>query len=297
MRNLNPHNPGQQRGRYALRLLPPATALLTLVIALLAVPAQARELKPSDYKDFFMPPTVHVDEAAKPAEVGDSATITAASAFSMGSLSSDPTTLSTPTYPNDTLVCNSWGYIAGKQNSYVTGNCGPGWEFDRRQKTGSPICNSSGACYYWYGGYITGDFQGCGWIRDVDVNQNSQQTHTGCAPGSIDKEPCQFIYCSDGTYNSAIVFGSSDDGQTATLKASCYMVANIRPWLNGQHIGGNITGRDAAGNPFNPQQDLTRFKARYAAKYTVDGYAFLMVHNTQPIAGQPSWAFMPWSCF
>jgi hypothetical protein len=70
---------------------------------------------------------------------------------------------------------------------------------------------------------------------------------------------------------------------------SCYLVANIRPWLDNQTLKGQISG------PYPPS--ATRFKARYVAKYKVGGYAFLMVHDTAAPAGQPNWGFMPWGCF
>jgi hypothetical protein len=253
-------------------------------MALFAVPAQARPVKASDLKGVTLPPIAHIKDATKPPEVGTPASTEPT--LSLGSLDSTVQALTTPTYPNDTLKCSSWGYIAGKANSYVTGNCGPGWLFDRRQKTGAPLCNNSGRCYYWYGGYIGYDYGGCGWIRDVDAKSYSTTTHTGCAPGTIEKQNCDYIYCPNG---EKATFGGTDDGVVLPLKLSCYLVANIRPWLDNQTLKGQLSG------PYPPS--ATRFKVRYVAKYTIGGYAFLMVHDTAAPAGQPNWGFMPWGCF
>jgi hypothetical protein len=263
-------------------------ATLTLTSMLSAGPANAKPVTANDFKGQTLAPVATINEATKPPEVGQSATLGPASSMTTLAPAADSlNALSTPTYPNDTLECRGWGYVAAKENSYITGNCGPGWEFDRRQKSGSAICNSSGACYYWHGGFIQGAFQGCGWIRDVDIQSSSSTTHTACDPGSIDKQQCDYIWCPNGVPQ---VYGGTDDGRPAYLTAGCAMMANIRPWLDGQHITGASTG------PFSPTADYTRFKIRYVARYQVDGFAFYMVHDTRPAAGALNWGFMAAAC-
>lgn len=267
-------------------------AAMTLASMISVAPADARPVRADDFRGQTLPRVATIDEATKPPEVGQPAMLSPASSMttlapSIGSLGGTAQPLSTPSYPNDTLTCRSWGYIAAKLNSYITGNCGPGWEFDRRQKTGSSVCNSSGACYYWYGGFIQGAFQGCGWIRDVDMQSSSSTSHTACAPGSIDKEQCEYMWCLNGVPQA---YGSSDDGIPGRLVAGCAMMANIRPWLDGQHIAGAYTG------PFSTTADSTRFKIRYVAKYQVDGFAFYMVHDLRPAPGAINWGFMAAAC-
>jgi hypothetical protein len=143
---------------------------------------------------------------------------------------------------------------------------------------------------------VSGDFNGCGWMRDADVVSSSSQTHTGCAPGSIDRQPCDYIAC-DASQNPQ-VYGSVDDGQyEPLLHPGCALYPNIRPWSPSQpsSLGNSYFGPFAAdANPSAP-----RFKVRYLAKYAFAGNMYYMVHDTQAsqAASGSGWGFMYVGCF
>lgn len=177
-------------------------------------------------------------------------------------------TMSTPA--NDNFVCDyyPWVFVAASPGGYVIGNCAPGWHLHRTIKS-DPVAPEG---TYFDGGYIFGNFNGCGWVRADRDRQVGTGSYTACQSPSRNAYEfgslfnCPPGWCSDGTY---------------TTGSGCQLYANYRPW----------SATPAPTDPIGGVQSGA-FYWRYV---TLDGQ-YVMVRDPDIAAGYGNWAFVRRSC-
>lgn len=192
---------------------------------------------------------------------------------------------------HDTFKCTDlWEYVAAKKNSYVTGNCHADWKLARTTRDSEP--NAGPGQGYWDGGYVNGDFDGCGWMRQQDTMFYSDDDTTSCQ--SPDREHCEYMYC-DASHPDGYIYGSGTDGKSMTLQIPCDEVANYRPWS--PTAPAPVTAGAANGITLRSQPQGYSVKVRYLARLPWKGYYFVMAHDEGIASGQGRWVFMPAACF
>lgn len=187
----------------------------------------------------------------------------------------------------------TWNYIAAEANSFVSGNCygasSGSWYMQRTKKEFDPVHG-----IYWDGGYVDGNYDGCGWMRQQDTTELNTNPNSACA--SPDRPYCDYIYCVNGV---PWTFGGTNDGQPTNVKQTCWEYANYRPWSsNNQPLNALVR----YVQPNETWQGTWRLWARYITKYPwyYPGGAtyFVMAHDTRMDGtGLGNWVFVPLSCF
>lgn len=224
---------------------------------------------------FPKPQTISVTDAPGYAEGGNPA----------------PAALSGTVTPMETaggeFVCTyTWAYVAAKADSFVTGNCHSGWKMLRTKRQ-----NDSVHGWVWDGGYINGDYDGCGWLRQQDSTSYSTTNGTGC--GAPDRDYCDYIFCSGTT---PYTLGTTTDGAPVDVTRTCSQYANYRPWSSSPNPlyylrSSNPGERDSTGQ--------YRLHVRYLTKYQYGGQYWYMARDggTPADVGQANWVFVPAACF
>jgi len=175
-------------------------------------------------------------------------------------------------------------------SGYVIGNCTEGTHF-------YPQDTSTVDTFLYYGGYVFGDYGGCGWITG---STSATQTAGGamCPAGSIGYNLNEFALATNASAASAPgndcdvnAQGNCTDGSMTSMVKSCTYWANFKPWLQGQEPTDPI---------LNPMPAGTSIKWRYVAKYpSSSGISYVMVR----VAGSPgipdgygNWGFVNVNC-
>lgn len=168
------------------------------------------------------------------------------------------------------FVCANypWVFIANVPGGYVIGNCAPGWHLHRTIKS-DPVAPDN---VYFDGGYLFGDYNGCGWIRADRNSQVGTGSYTACA------SPSRNVVEFGSVFNCRP--GECADG-TAVTGTNCQLYANYRPW----------SSTPAPTNPIGGLQSGT-FLWRYVTR---DG-RFVMVRDPDIATGSGNWGFVPRSC-
>lgn len=185
-----------------------------------------------------------------------------------GSSSGDVGTLATPATGNFVCANFPWVFVAASPGGYVIGNCAPGWHLHRTIKS-APV---PPAGTYFDGGYIFGDFNGCGWVRADRDTQVGEGSYTAC--GSPSRNAGDF----GAAFNCRP--GDCADGKAVT-GTNCQLYANYRPWSSSA----------APTNPIGSVQSGT-FLWRYVTK---DGQ-YVMVRDPDIASGYGNWGFVRRSC-
>lgn len=178
---------------------------------------------------------------------------------------------------------------AGQANSFIIGTCFQGTEFDATSTTGT----SRGT---YYGGYIAGDFSGCGWLRSQYLGNYTNQNHTGCADGTtaLNRPECSYIYC-DGSGNE-YVFGSANDGASLDVTQACPEFGQFRPWSAtpsyADYVGAVNPGDHGKGGPTD-----YNLRVRYLAKTPQNGVYFYLAHDISRGERNTNWVFVGANCF
>lgn len=184
-------------------------------------------------------------------------------------------------------------YVANEPSGLVTGNC-LGYPAGATAMERSALSDVVQDTKYRYdGGYITGTYQGCGWIRqDRDVVTNStagpfSRCALGSASSSINRD--QFVLKTDGCSGT-----SSCAGTPRANPRACQKWANFRSWLPSQSPS-NAIGRPVPAGA--KTRGRPRLWWRYYTKYvSAAGVRYVMVHDTGAGDGDGEWAFVAASC-
>jgi hypothetical protein len=172
-----------------------------------------------------------------------------------------------------------WHYVAAKPNSFVIGNCLGSWPVDLSSSSFDSVNE-----WTWFGSYIGGSYNGCGWMRVQDLADIAGGTGTSCGT----REYCTYIHCENGV---PIVYGSTTDGLDAQRLSgpNCTEWANLRPWSQ----NGSPT------NAVNTSVPAGRIKIRYPSAYIYSGHRYYMVRDTKVPAnsGNANWVFLRDDCF
>lgn len=182
------------------------------------------------------------------------------------------------TQQSGSFVCTSWTPVQATPSGYVIGNCANGWHLHRTWRSAEYLG------HYWDGGYIYGDYNGCGWVDWAGDQLVADGSFTACA-SSASHDLAEY---SAGT-NDANCAGGCTDGTSIANPRSCPEYANFRPWSSGQ-------------NPVNPIRTIGatsgQLKWRYITRYSAANGTgqYVMARDTVPASGAPNWVFVPRTC-
>lgn len=179
---------------------------------------------------------------------------------------------------------STWNPVTSALGGYVIGNCYQTWGLWTNGQVG--LISDAGVNYWYWGGYVNGVFDGCGFIREDGLDF----AHSTIPSGN---GPCASATTLPGAFG--LMFncgpGSCDRPTKATMKSSgsgCQMYANVRPWVSG--------GAPTDPIQFVPNSNPTRLNWRYVTKYYHSGSRYVMVQDTSWPAGGSRWGFVPMSC-
>jgi hypothetical protein len=146
------------------------------------------------------------------------------------------------------------------------------------------------------GGYILGTVSGCGWIRSTQSNAyNTTTVWNNCDPNSVGYRQDEYMYkLPNGQYYYDGCGGNAScAGTPVNNRTTCYVAANVRPWLSGQGVPPAIRFIPANAT----YQSAPRLAWRYVTKYpTTDGTYWVMARDRAFASGQGNWVFVPLSC-
>ena len=187
--------------------------------------------------------------------------------------------------------CNvPYAVVQAKPSGFVTGSCTRGTHLHRDAKSGEYDTT------YWDGGFVYGNYSGCGWIRIDQSDLAAAGGNDLCTWTSIGYNDNEIMIASnEGTQapNSCsrnATTGRCTDGTSAVVRAGgCKLWANFRPWTSGQGATDPIRDIPASNG---------RVKWRYVSKYTTaDGSGrYVMVRDDFSSQGQGNWGWMKESC-
>ncbi|HTC59200.1 MAG TPA: VCBS repeat-containing protein, partial [Solirubrobacteraceae bacterium] len=226
--------------------------------------------------------------------VMSAASLAIADVDTVGSLRQIPSTLKSPgevqplfEKANGDYECYSYSDVQNAADSYVIGNCDAPWQIQVVSYSGP-----NGDGYHSYGGFITGNFSGCGWIetrfepKKLNGNKNS-----ACGEGSTgDFEVPQSSFME--RHNSA-----AGDGWPVVTTQACPEYANYRPWSS-NNVEQELIRTAPAYASSSPGSNYPALKWRYITKYeSTDGtHRYVMVRDDRYNAGEGNWVFVPRSC-
>lgn len=169
-------------------------------------------------------------------------------------------------------VAGDWTYVSNAPSDLVIGNCREGWGMNRS----AFYANS----YNWDGGYIFGDFNGCGWVRADWDRQVGNVNTTSCWPASRNRG--EFVRVFSNTTGCGAVVGQCN-GQQVTTIGACDQYANVRPW-------------SANSAPTNYLRTTPRGWSNLYWRYVTKDNRFVLVQDTSIGQGQGNWVFVPRGC-
>lgn len=186
----------------------------------------------------------------------------------------------------DTFACNQpYSIVQAKPSGYVVGNCLSGTHL-RRQDKSSPYSTSFPSAY-WDGGWIFGNYNGCGWINSGFTNLAGSTTQSLCPVGSIGYNNSEYQTANN---NGACAPSTCTDGTAVRLRVNCNAWGNFRPWAPGQMVTDFIRVVPAG----------TTLYWRYMTKYEYpagSGEYMVMARDPSYSAGNGNWAFYHSPCF
>lgn len=191
-----------------------------------------------------------------------------------------------------TFRCTLTATVQNAASKYAIGTCFNGHHLRRQDK--SAVYNG----HTWDGGYVFGDFNGCGWIQSEYSNFDHDSTEALCAPGEYYNNP-QFQRANNN--NTPVNAGCSKkpnadgvmrctDGTPVQITAGCNEYGNARPWLSGQYRTGLIRSTPRAYTVY----------WRYITKYdmTNSGRPAVMIRDSNDghDDGAGNWVFVDRNC-
>jgi hypothetical protein len=197
----------------------------------------------------------------------------------------------TTTYSGNFKCSVPFATVQAAPSGLAVGNCLSGVHLHRQDK--SSQYNGT----YWDGGFVYGNFNGCGWIQVSYSDQVADGTFQECPVGSIGYRTDEFaIATNEGTTNRTDCRENATshrctDGTSVSVAYRCYAYANYRPWVAGQDPTDYV-------RYYDPPAVL---KWRYIAKFTskTSGRQWVMVDDptrSDPPGGQGNWLFVARAC-
>lgn len=168
-------------------------------------------------------------------------------------------------------AAGGWVTVANYPSGFAIGNCASGWSMERQ------ICGSS-SCD-WSGGYVYGNYSGCGWIATTSLISNGGYPgDSACSSSSsVNRDVDTFA-----TYANCQP-GTCTDGSATTLAANCTEYGNYRPWSSSPGF-------------VNPIRTFSAARTVLWRYITKSGSA-VMVHDAGVGgAGYGNWVFVAKSC-
>jgi hypothetical protein len=174
--------------------------------------------------------------------------------------------------------------------TWVIGNCPKGSTLEavvRRAHTESEPEN------YSLGGWVTGTFQGCGWIENDKFKPKAKKikpttTCSEISSGKYEVAESNFM----AKHNAG-----AGDGYFVVNKTACPEYANYRPWSSSNLEQEKLRTAPAYARQ-EPGSSYPALKWRYTTKYnSTDGSGqYVMVRDDTISAGEGNWVFVPRSC-
>lgn len=181
---------------------------------------------------------------------------------------------------------NLYAPIHSEPGGLVTGNCRPGNTLFRTWYSAYVSTPPAG---YFSGGYINGNYNGCGWVYQGNLIFSATYTATGCSPAS--KPITDFA--------NAINCDSPCTDATKKLNPSaCPAYANYRPWSTANTPVDPMPWSPVPANAKLSDGVTPRLGWRYISKYaSADGTGqWVMVRDYSKTYGNGNWYFVPRSC-
>jgi hypothetical protein len=197
-----------------------------------------------------------------------------------------PTPYSTPA--SGIFQCiNLYAPVHNEPGGLATGNCRPGNSLWRTSY--SDIVTNGSPQGYFFGGYINGNYDGCGWVYIDNLIYSTGYTATGCNPAS------QAV----GSFTSSVnCTGGCTDATKKLNPTACPAYANYRPWSTANHPVDPMPWSPVPANATLSDGVTPRLGWRYITKYaSTDGTGqWVMVRDYQKTYGNGNWYFVPRSC-
>lgn len=180
--------------------------------------------------------------------------------------------------------------IANKAAGVLIGNCLQG-TVENRSQYSDPDAN----LIRYYGGYVSGSFGGCGWLRDSGTTFRDGTNYSGCGPNG---SPNDTLYGAIGYF-----YNSSSDNfgtQTYTQNPGCHLYGNAHPWLSTPTITDLVPGAALpAGTPVFWRYAVGKSGVGLSPDgVTGEDWIALYTSYAPPGYGPIGWAFAPYhGCF
>lgn len=178
--------------------------------------------------------------------------------------------------------------VSNVPSGYAIGNCLNGVHLDRTVK--SDLVSSPPG--YFDGGFIHGNYNGCGWVGTDWDAMLYDQTNNPCSD-SASHGQAEFMYYENGHY--IINDESASDGTPLQTTRDCTEYANFRPW-SATPAESDAIRTVPAGDTVNGQWRL-RWRWLTARRSTLTNAYFYMVRDTAAPPGNGNWVFVSQACF
>jgi hypothetical protein len=132
------------------------------------------------------------------------------------------------------------------------------------------------------GGFIYGNYQGCGWIGTGSESLVASGTYTAC--GSSASHTLSEYSSQTNHYHCV---GGCTDGTPISVVGDCPEYANLRPWSNTSAPTDLLRTRHAG---------YGSLRWRYQTRYVYGPYFYVMVRDAGISAGAGNWVFVPRPC-
>ena len=174
--------------------------------------------------------------------------------------------------------------------TWVIGNCPKGSTLEavvRRAHTESEPEN------YSLGGWVTGTFQGCGWIENDKFKPKAKKIKPTTTCSEISSGKYEVAESSFMAKHNA----GAGDGYFVVNKTACPEYANYRPWSTNNLEQEQLRTEPAYARQ-EPGSSYPALKWRYTTKYnSTDATGqYVMVRDVTLSAGEGNWVFVPRSC-
>lgn len=170
-----------------------------------------------------------------------------------------------------------WAYVAGKADSYITGNCHDGWAVNHQASTVTNLGIS------WRGGYFGGGYASCGWTKTMWL--------TNLLGGAGD-DSCSNPNKEVWEYASQINSSYPTDGTFVGNQWECPLYANVKPWSINEGPNDFIRMIPQHARHPNTPGSAWRIRWRYVTRYR----GYVMVRDRAAAEGTGNWGFVPRTC-
>jgi hypothetical protein len=162
----------------------------------------------------------------------------------------------------------NWSTVRNRASGYQIGLAADGWTLD------SVVRNDGNT---WRGGWVFGNYQGCGWILNNNIDSKTGTPSNQCPQADV-------FYPDQGGFARSFNCTNCNGGHAVLLSAPANRWTNVQPWLN------------PTGGPYI---NLGSRPAGYCVEWryvTRDG-RWVMAKDRSVADIDGSWAFMERSSF